>query len=218
MQTPMWPRVTAALALTLACAACGGSDTPRTATADTPATTAPNTTTTTTGPEARDTSTTTGTSSPNTSTATGTSSPDPLDTTAPEGTTTTTSTTNNTTTTTSTTTTTTTGPSSTDHHGAAGEPTRFDAELADAAQTITVEIVGGTPVDGHQRAEVALGSVVALMVSSNTAEEVHVHGYDILRTVSSGHPAHFAFKAEIPGVFEVELEASGRLLLLLQIS
>ena len=73
-------------------------------------------------------------------------------------------------------------------------------------------------MDGHQRAEVALGSVVALMVSSDPAEEVHVHGYDILRTVSSGHPAHFAFKAEIPGVFEVELEASGRLLLLLEIS
>ena len=106
-----------------------------------------------------------------------------------------------------------------DHdHGSAGEPTRYDADLADAVQTITVDVAGGAPVDGVRRVEVDLGSVVALMVTSDAAEEVHVHGYDILRAVSEGHPAHLAFTAEIPGVFEVELEGSGRLLLLLEIS
>ena len=106
-----------------------------------------------------------------------------------------------------------------DHdHGAAGEPTRYDADVADAVQTITVDAVDGAPVDGVRRVEVDLGSVVALMVASDIAEEVHVHGYDILRAVSDGHPAHFAFTAEIPGVFEVEFEGSGRLLLLLEIS
>ena len=106
-----------------------------------------------------------------------------------------------------------------DHdHGSAGEPTRYDADIADAVQTITVDVAGGAPVGGVQRVEVDLGSVVALMVTSDIAEEVHVHGYDILRAVSEGHPAHFAFNAEIPGVFEVELEGSGRLLLLLEIS
>ena len=99
-----------------------------------------------------------------------------------------------------------------------GAPTRYDADVADAAQTVTVEVVGGAPVGGHQRVEVDLGSVVALMVTSDVAEEVHVHGYDILRAVSDGHPAHFAFTAEIPGVFEVEFEGSGRLLLQLEIS
>jgi len=106
-----------------------------------------------------------------------------------------------------------------DHdHGSAGEPTRYDADLADAVQTITVDAVGGVPVGGVRRVEADLGSVVALMVTSDTAEEVHVHGYDILRGVSEGNPAHFAFTAAIPGVFEVEFEGSGRLLLLLEIS
>ena len=106
-----------------------------------------------------------------------------------------------------------------DHdHGSAGEPTRYDADLADAVQTITVDVAGGAPVGGVQRIKVDLGSVVALMVTSDIAEEVHVHGYDILRAVSEGHPAHFAFTAEIPGVLEVELEGSGRLLLQLEIS
>ena len=70
---------------------------------------------------------------------------------------------------------------------------------------------------GH-RVEVDLGSVVALMVTSDIAEEVHVHGYDILRAVSESQPAHFAFTATIPGVFEVEFEGSGRLLLQMEIS
>ena len=106
-----------------------------------------------------------------------------------------------------------------DHdHGPAGEPTRYDADVADAVQTITVDAVDGAPVGGVQRVEVDAGSVVALMVTSDIAEEVHVHGYDILRAVSDGHPAHFAFTASIPGVFEVEFEGSGRLLLLLEIS
>ncbi|MCY3643131.1 MAG: hypothetical protein OXG41_06065 [Acidimicrobiaceae bacterium] len=106
-----------------------------------------------------------------------------------------------------------------DHdHGSAGAPTRYDADVADATQTIMVSAVGGAPEGGVQRVQVDIGSVVALMVTSDVAEEVHVHGYDILRAVSDGHPAHFAFNAEIPGVFEVEFEGSGRLLLQLQIS
>ena len=103
-------------------------------------------------------------------------------------------------------------------HAAPGAPTRYDADVDDAAQTVAVEVAGGGPVGGVRRVKVDLGSVVALMVTSDIAEEVHVHGYDILRAVSDGHPAHFAFSAEIPGVFEVELEGSGRLLLQLEIS
>ena len=106
-----------------------------------------------------------------------------------------------------------------DHdHGSAGAPTRYDADVADAAQTIMVSAVGGAPEGGVQRVQVDIGSVVALMVTSDVAEEVHVHGYDILRATSDGHPAHFAFNADIPGVFEVEFEGSGRLLLQLQVS
>jgi len=103
-------------------------------------------------------------------------------------------------------------------HATSGAPTRYDADVADASQTIAVEVVGGEPVGSVQRVKVDLGSVVALMVTSDIAEEVHVHGYDILRAVSDGHPAHFAFTAEIPGVFEVEFEGSGRLLMQLEIS
>ena len=86
------------------------------------------------------------------------------------------------------------------------------------AQTIAVEVVGGKPVGGHQRVEVELNSEVAIMVTSDTAEEIHVHGYAILHSVAVGQPLHFSFTADIPGVFEVELEGSGRLLLQLTVS
>ena len=120
-------------------------------------------------------------------------------------------------------TTTTTSPadaSTTDagHHDDASLATPYDADLSDATRTVTVEVVGGAPVGGHQRVEVDLGSVVALRVTADTSDELHVHGYDILRAVSDGHPVHFAFNAEIPGVFEVELHGSGRLLVLLEVS
>ena len=95
---------------------------------------------------------------------------------------------------------------------------QYDADPSEADQTVTVEVVGGTPVGGYQRVEIDLGSVVALRVTADTSDELHVHGYDILRDVSDGHPVHFAFTAEIPGVWEVELHGSGRLLVLLEIS
>lgn len=91
-------------------------------------------------------------------------------------------------------------------------------EETEPSQTISVEIVGGQPVGGHQRVDVGLDSVVAILVTSDTAEEVHVHGYDILHPVAAGQPSEFSFPAEIPGVFEVELEGSGRLLLQLTVS
>ena len=80
-----------------------------------------------------------------------------------------------------------------------------------------MEFSGGEVLT-EKRSKVSLGSVVALNVRSDIAEQVHVHGYDILRSVDNDNPAHFAFKAEISGVFEVEFENSGRLLLLLEIS
>ncbi len=96
--------------------------------------------------------------------------------------------------------------------------TGYAADVADADQTVAIEIVGGVPVDGFRRISVDLGSVLALAIKADIADEVHIHGYDILQPVAEGRQASFAFVAEIPGVFEVELERSGRLLLLLEVS
>jgi hypothetical protein len=58
---------------------------------------------------------------------------------------------------------------------------------------------------------------VTIRVTSDVADEVHVHGYDLMTDVDPGTPATVTFDATIPGVFEVELEKLGQQLLTLQV-
>jgi hypothetical protein len=74
--------------------------------------------------------------------------------------------------------------------------------------TIVVRIVvrGGRPVGGIRRATVARGRRVRLVVRSDVADHVHLHGYDIMRDVAPGRAGVIVFRATIPGRFEAELE------------
>jgi hypothetical protein len=45
---------------------------------------------------------------------------------------------------------------------------------------------------------------------SDTADEIHVHGYDLMKDVTKGGTIAFSFKGKIDGVFEVELEKRGQ--------
>lgn len=91
-------------------------------------------------------------------------------------------------------------------------------ETPDAGtETIEVTVAGGA-VTGGGRHDVSLGDTVSLSVTSDVADHVHLHGYDVMVDVGPGEPAELTFDATIPGVFEVELEESGVLLLELEIS
>jgi hypothetical protein len=74
-----------------------------------------------------------------------------------------------------------------------------------AGTSIDVTIAGGkvTP-DPTRRVEVKTGDQVHLTVTSDTADEIHVHGYDIEKEVSAGGTVTIDFTADIPGQFEVE--------------
>jgi len=74
---------------------------------------------------------------------------------------------------------------------------------------VRVDVVGGVPKGGIVRETVDKGDRVVLVVKSDVADEVHVHGYDISRAVAPGAEARIAFVARIPGRFEVELEERG---------
>ena len=52
------------------------------------------------------------------------------------------------------------------------------------------------------------GEVVRFRARSKTADEVHVHVYDIKRDVPAGGTVAFRFPAKLEGVFEIELERS----------
>ncbi len=81
---------------------------------------------------------------------------------------------------------------------------------------VSVTVRGGR-VEGESRQRVPLNQPVIVRVTSDVADEVHVHGYDERADVAAGGTAELSFTAGIPGVFEVELQGSGREILKLQV-
>jgi len=73
----------------------------------------------------------------------------------------------------------------------------------------TVRVAGGKPVGGIEEITVKQGARARIQVtSSDTSDEVHLHGYDISRDIAPGHRARFSFEAGAEGIFELELEGS----------
>jgi heme/copper-type cytochrome/quinol oxidase subunit 2 len=85
------------------------------------------------------------------------------------------------------------------------------------SQRIEVTVAGGEVTGDTGRVHVPAGTSVTLVVTSDVADEVHVHGYDLTAELVPGQPAELPFDATIPGVFEVELHEAGTVLLSLQV-
>jgi hypothetical protein len=80
---------------------------------------------------------------------------------------------------------------------------------AGTADVPTVVVRDGEPVGGIQELEFSAGEQIRFRVSSDTAEEIHVHGYDIAKDVPAGGTVEFDFPAELEGIYEAELEELG---------
>lgn len=61
---------------------------------------------------------------------------------------------------------------------------------------------------GPDSIEVALDEDVLFTVTSDVAEEVHVHGYDLHFDLEPGVSTEVRFTADVAGIFEVELEGA----------
>jgi FtsP/CotA-like multicopper oxidase with cupredoxin domain len=100
-------------------------------------------------------------------------------------------------------------------------PTTSTAAPAPAAKprpkVTTVRAVGLKPVGGITSIKANKGDTVRFTVTSDQPENVHLHGYDVEKPVAPGKPARYVFKANIEGIFEVELEESGVQLIKLQV-
>ena len=62
----------------------------------------------------------------------------------------------------------------------------------------------GKPVGAIRNVTVAKGRRIVLIVTSDVADEVHLHGYDLKRDLAPGRPVSFSFRATMEGVFEAE--------------
>ena len=80
-----------------------------------------------------------------------------------------------------------------------------------AAKPVEVKIVveNGAPKGGIVRQTVSQGDDVVLVVTSDVADEIHLHGYDKSKDVPAGGTIRLPFTATLPGRFEVELEQRG---------
>ena len=86
-----------------------------------------------------------------------------------------------------------------------------------SARTIEVTFAGGQVVGGVRRETVRLGERVRLRVTSDVADEVHVHTYDAKAAVAAGQTVELEVTGTIPGRHEVELENRRKQLLTLEV-
>jgi plastocyanin len=74
-------------------------------------------------------------------------------------------------------------------------------------QVITVK--NGKAVGGVQTVTVKKGDRARFKVVSDADHEIHLHGFDIAKTVKAGGSVTFNVKTDAPGIYEFEIEDTG---------
>jgi hypothetical protein len=110
------------------------------------------------------------------------------------------------------------GTSTAPSASAPAAPRAAPVPAAPTVRMISVTVRGGKASGETGRVTVPLGTPLVVSVRSDAADEIHVHGYDRKAKVPAGATASVTFTANIPGVFEVDLEDSKLALLQLQVS
>jgi hypothetical protein len=119
-----------------------------------------------------------------------------------------------TTSTTTTITTTTTTPTTTT---TMATTTSTVAETTTTAQAIDITVEAGV-VAGPGTVSVAVGDQVSVWLLSDVDAEIHVHGYDVFFEAPAGVPTEVTLIADVPGIFEVELEQTHTPLFALEVT
>jgi hypothetical protein len=101
--------------------------------------------------------------------------------------------------------------------GGSAAPGRAPAPAPPTVHTISVKVRGGKASGDTGRVAVPLGTPVVISVSSDAADEIHVHGYERMVKVPAASTAAVTFTANKPGTFDVELENAKLALLQLQV-
>ena len=100
--------------------------------------------------------------------------------------------------------------------GAATQPAETEA-APPPPRVETIRLRDNGPVGEPRTLKFKTGDTVRLRFRSDTAGEVHVHGYDREADVPAGGTGRLTFKADAEGIFEVESHTSGQLLAKLQV-
>jgi hypothetical protein len=82
---------------------------------------------------------------------------------------------------------------------------------------IAITVKDGKVTPATHREKLSTGTKVRLQVTSDHDDEIHVHGYNLMKDIDAGKPGTIAFVANQSGIFEVELEDEGLQLIQLQV-
>jgi FtsP/CotA-like multicopper oxidase with cupredoxin domain len=75
-----------------------------------------------------------------------------------------------------------------------------------SAGPTTIEVKDAKPVGGIKTLTYKKGDTIDITIKSDTADEVHFHGYDVHKDVDAGGSVQFKLPATIEGEFIMELE------------
>lgn len=102
---------------------------------------------------------------------------------------------------------------------AASSPESSPASSPSPTATVIEATYRGGRITGVEpRVPVQVGESIVLRVTSDVAEEIHVHGYDLYADIPAGGTGEVAFTADLAGSWEVELHEAGRPLFQLRVS
>lgn len=96
-------------------------------------------------------------------------------------------------------------------------PTATTTTATPKPTTITIVVRGGRPHGGIRRPTIAKGEKVVLVIRTDAGEAVHLHGYNVEKTVTPGTPVRIPFTATLPGRFELELHHPDVVLAVLEV-
>lgn len=110
-----------------------------------------------------------------------------------------------------------TTPAATQPATTGGADTGTAATTTPAPAIPVVKVVNAKPQGGIKKLKFTKGDTIRFTVQSDTADEIHFHGYDVHKDVAKGGTAHFRFPAKLDGKFVVELEQHGEQIASLQV-
>jgi len=95
--------------------------------------------------------------------------------------------------------------------------TTASASPTSSVQELEIEVSGSKVTGDTGTVDVRKGQPVRVTVTSDVADEVHVHGADVSKDVEAGGTVVLEFTQQAAGRFEVELEGARRVLTRLQV-
>jgi hypothetical protein len=107
-----------------------------------------------------------------------------------------------------------TAPAAEKKDGGTSTATRSSSAPTAQPREISVDFAGGKVSGDTGRVAVDAGAPVTITITSDVADEAHLHGYDLETELTPGEPAELRFDATVPGVFELELHHAEKVLLL----